>query len=178
MRIKETTKALAAVAVLALAGAAAAQDVNSDYDKTFNFAGVKTFSAKVATTWGNPIMEPAVQKEIEDGLVAKGWKKAPEGQADATVLIHGATQQKHEVSTFYSGGYGGYAWRGMGTSTTTAYAYTEGTLVVDIFDAKTKKLVWRGSAKDELKKKQEDREKQLEKAGQKLFKKFPPGSEK
>ena len=53
-----------------------------------------------------------------------------------------------------------------------------GTLVVDIFDAKSKQLLWRGTAQDELKDKPEQREKQIEKGTKKLFKDFPPGSAK
>jgi hypothetical protein len=168
------------VALLTLLGAAA-DDVSTQYDKTYNFANLKTFSAKIATSWGNPIMEPVVVREIEEGLVARGWQKAPEDQADATVLIHGSTKQKQELTTFYTGGYyGGWGWGGgwgpgYGGTSTTVHTYTEGTLLVDIFDSKTKQLVWRGTVKDELKKKQDAREKQVEKAGERLFKNFPPG---
>jgi hypothetical protein len=99
------------------------------------------------------------------------------------VLIHGATQQKHDLNTFYSGMGGGWGWRGFGgmgmaTSTTTANTYTVGTLVVDIYDTKTKQLIWRGTASDEVKSKQEQREKQVSKASEKLFKKFPPEPKK
>ena len=89
---------------------------------------------------------------------------------------------KKDLNTFYSGGYGGYGWRGMGgmgwASTTTVNEYTVGTLVVDIFDAKTKQLVFRGTASDELSDKPEKNAKKLAKASDKLFKDFPPGSVK
>jgi hypothetical protein len=45
------TMALAG-ATLALAGAAGAQDVKTDFDKAANFAGIKTFSLKIGTAWG------------------------------------------------------------------------------------------------------------------------------
>jgi hypothetical protein len=81
------------------------------------------------------------------------------------------------------GGYGGYGWRGwggagMGTATTTTSEYTVGTLVVDIFDAKSKQLVFRGTASDELSNKPEKNQKKLAKASDKMFKDFPPGSQK
>jgi hypothetical protein len=63
-----------------------------------------------------------------------------------------------------------------GTSTTTVDEYTVGTLVVDIFDAKSKQLVYRGTATDELSNKPEKNAKKLAKASDKLFKDFPPGS--
>jgi hypothetical protein len=88
---------------------------------------------------------------------------------------------KKDLNTFYSGGYGGYGWRGvggMGSATTTVNEYTVGTLVVDIFDAKSKQLLFRGTASDEISDKPEKNVKKLAKASDKMFKDFPPGSTK
>jgi hypothetical protein len=172
----------ATVAVLALAGSALAGDVTVDYDKTANFGAVKTFSLKLATPWGNPIGEKRMTDEMTQALVAKGWATAPEGEADAQVVLHGASKTKHSLNTFYSG-MGGYGWRGwggggFGTASTSVSDYTEGTLVVDIYEAKSKQLLWRGVAQGELKDTPEKREKQLAKVTDKLFKDFPPGSAK
>ena len=123
--------------------------------------------------------------EITQSLVEKGWKKV-DANPDALVLLHGATEKQKSLNTFYSGmgGYGGYGYRGwgggmgMGTATTTTSEYLVGTLVVDIFDAKTKALMYRGTATDELSDKPEKNQKKLAKASDKLFKNFPPGSGK
>ena len=90
---------------------------------------------------------------------------------------------KRNVNTFYSGGMGGYGYRyggmgGMGTASTTVSEYTVGTLVVDMFDAKTKNLVFRGTAEDEISDKPEKNAKKLDKASEKLFKNFPPTARK
>jgi hypothetical protein len=61
-------------------------------------------------------------------------------------------------------------------ATTTVNTVHVGSAVVDIFDAKTKKLVFRGTAKDELSDKPEKNEKKIEKATEKMFKDFPPGT--
>jgi hypothetical protein len=181
--MKSGTTLFAAAVLLAVAGSASAQKVNTEFDQSFDFSKIKTFYAKIATDWGNPIGEKNVLENIQSGLEAKGWQLAPEDQADAEVLINGATQQKHDLNTFYSGMGGGWGWRGMGgmgmaSSQTTTRTYTVGTLVVDIYDAKTKQLIWRGTASDEVKAKQEQREKQVSKASEKLFKKFPPEPKK
>jgi hypothetical protein len=171
-----------AVAVLALAGTALAGDVTVDFDKTANFGAIKTFSLKLANPWGNPLGEKRLTEEMTQALIGKGWVVAPEAEANAQVVIHGATQTRHTLHTFYSG-MGGYGWRGwgaggFGTATTSASEYTEGTLVVDIYEAKSKQLLWRGVAQGELKDTPEKREKQLAKVTDKLFKEFPPGSAK
>jgi hypothetical protein len=66
----------------------------------------------------------------------------------------------------------------MGTATTTTSEFVVGTLVVDIFDAKTKSLLFRGIAQDEVSDKPEKNIKKIDKAATKMFKNFPPGSEK
>ena len=170
------TMVLAGVA-LAVAGGAWAQDVKVDYDKAANFGAIKTFSIKLGTAWGNEISQKRVMDEFTQALTEKGWKLAPEGQADAEVMVHGASQTKHSLNTYYSG-MGGYRWGGMGTATTTPYEYTVGTLLVDIFDAKSKSLMWRGIAQDELSDKADKNVKKLGKASEKMFKDFPPGSAK
>jgi hypothetical protein len=175
---------LAVAGALSLFGAAAfAQDVKVDFDKAANFGAIKTFAVKIGTSWNNQISENRVTAEIEQALAEKGWKKVAPEQADALAVLHGATEKQKSLNTFYSGGYGGYGWRGMGgmgmgTATTTESEYLVGTLVVDIFDAKTKQLMFRGTAQDELSDKADKNAKKLAKASDKMFKDFPPGSGK
>jgi Domain of unknown function (DUF4136) len=172
-------RAALAGSLLMLPALATAQDVKIDFDKAFDFSTVKTYSIKIGTAWGNDLGERRVLSEIDEAIAAKGWKKAAEGQANIHVVLHGATQTKRSANTFYSGGMGGYGYRyggmgGMGTSTTTVSEFTVGTLVVDMFDAKSKNLVFRGVAEDELSDKAEKNAKKLEKASTKMFKNFPP----
>jgi hypothetical protein len=175
---------LAIAAALALASTAvSAQEVKTDYDHAANFAAIKTFQAKIATSWNNEISEKRVLDEISKTLTEKGWKSV-DANPDALVLLHGATEKQKSLNTFYSGmgGYGGYGYRGwggmggMGTATTTTSEYLVGTLVVDIFDSKTKALMFRSSATDELSDKADKNAKKLQKASDKMFKDFPPGS--
>jgi len=172
--VKVLRTALAA-SLLALPVALAAQDVKTDFDKAFNFQTVKTYSIKIGTTWGNEISERRVLGEFDQAIAAKGWKKV-EANADIDVVLHGATQKKHDVNTFYAGGGYGYyrGFGGMGTTSTSVTEYTVGTLVVDMFDAKTKNLVFRGTASDELSDKAEKNQQKVEKASAKMFKNFPP----
>jgi hypothetical protein len=177
-------RTLVVAAALSVSSSAFAQDVKVDFDKDANFSTLKTFAIKLGTSWNNPLGEKRVLAEIQQGLAEKGWVPVTDdAKADAIVVLHGATEKQKSLNTFYSGGYGGYGWRGGwggagmgGTSTTTVDEYTVGTLVVDIFNAKTKQLVYRGTATDELSNKPEKNAKKLAKASDKLFKDFPPGS--
>jgi len=174
-------KRLAFVALalaLGLAARLSAQDVKVDWDKDADFGKIKTFSIKIGTTWGNPLAEKRVLAEFEQALSGKGWTKTDdEASADAIVVLHGATQTKRDLNTFYSGG-GGWRFRGLGSATTTVNEYTVGTLVVDIFDARSKDLIFRGTASGEVSDDPEKNQKKLAKASDKMFKDFPPGAKK
>ena len=175
---------LAIAATLSLVGATAfAQDVKTDFDKNADFGAIKTFAVKIGTSWNNQISEKRISDEIGQTLTEKGWTKT-DANPDALVVLHGATEKQRTLNTFYSGmgGYGGYGYRGWGgmggtgTATTTESEYLVGTLVVDIFDAKSKALMFRGTASDEISDKPEKNIKKVDKAANKMFKDFPPGS--
>ncbi len=170
-------RTLITASALMLPALASAQDVKIDFDKAYDFSTVKTYAISIGTTWGNDLSERRVLTEIDEAIAAKGWKKVDAAQANAIVVLHGATQTKRSANTFYSGGYGGYGYRGfggMGTSQTVVSEYAVGTLVVDMFDAKSKNLIFRGTAEDEISDNPEKNAKRLEKASTKLFKNFPP----
>jgi uncharacterized protein DUF4136 len=173
---------LAMAVMVVLAGAAAnAQDVSVDFDKNADFSALKTFTVKIGTSWNNPISEQRMIEQFTKALTAKGWQRS-DSNPDAAVVLHGATEMKKSLNTFYSGGYGGYGWGGWGggggSATTTTSEYTVGTLVVDIFSERTKKLVFRGTASDEISSKPEKNAKKVTKVTNKMFKNFPPGAEK
>ena len=68
------------------------------------------------------------------------------------------------------------AWLGRWYATTTVDNVPVGTLIVDMYDTKSKSLVWRGMAHDQLSDKPDKDTKKLEKAVDKMFDKFPPRS--
>ena len=161
---------------------AAAQDVKVDFDKAFDFSTVKTYSIRIGTAWGNDLSERRVLSEIDQEIASKGWKKvADDAQANVLVVLHGATQTKHSASTFYTG-MGGYGYRGfgggMGTAQTVVSEYTVGMLVVDMFEGKSKNLVFRGTAESEISDNANKNASRLEKASTKMFKNFPPAAKK
>jgi hypothetical protein len=66
------------------------------------------------------------------------------------------------------------ALEGFGDATTTTETYQVGTLIVDLYDTKTKQLIWRGSASDTLSNNSNKNIKNLNKGVQKMFQHFPP----
>jgi hypothetical protein len=159
------------VLVWALATAALAIDVKTDFDHHINFSSYKTYSwAKVDTP--DPLWNDRVKDAVDRELTAKGLTEVASG-GDVSIVAVGTTREKPTLRTFYDG-FDGWMWGGFGDATTYVDNYTVGTLVIDIFDTRTKKLIWRGSASDVLSGKPEKDEKKVDKAVGKMFEHFPP----
>ncbi len=176
---------LAITAALSLLGAAAfAQDVKVDFDKSANFGAIKTFTVKIGTSWNNEISEKRIVRRDREGAHREGLDEDRRRQGRRGRRAPRCDREAEDAEhLLLRGGYGGYGWRGwggagMGTATTTESEYLVGTLVVDIFDAKTKQLMFRGHGPDEISDKPEKNMKKIDKATDKMFKDFPPGSGK
>ena len=164
---------------VAMLGAAFAQQVKTDFDHQANFSQYKTYSWQEIKP-ANSLWDARIKNAVDAQLAAKGWTQLDNG-GDVAIVAIKTTQTQRTLQTFYDGMGGGWRWRGMGgfgQSTTTEQDYKEGTLVVDLYDAKTKQLIWRGSAQDTLSDKATKNEKNLDKGVAKMFKAFPPGSAK
>lgn len=164
-----------------LAGKSSAQQVKTDYDRNANFAQYKTYSwAQVKTK--DALDVDRIKAAVNAALAAKGWTQVDSG-GDVSIVAMEITQNQQTLNTFYDGFGGGFGWRrfgggGFGEATTTTETYKVGTLVVDLFDAKTKQLIWRGTSSDTLSNNSNKNIKNLDKGAEKMFKKFPPGSSK
>jgi hypothetical protein len=171
--------AVCAVFFLVMLGAAFAQHVQTDFDHQANFSQYKTYSWQEIKP-ANSLWDARIKNAVDAQLAAKGWTQVDSGGEVAIVAIK-ATHRERTLQTFYDGFGGGWRWRGfggMGESITTEQDYKEGTLVVDLYDAKTQQLIWRGSAEDTVSDKAEKNEKNLDKGVAKMFKGFPPSSAK
>ena len=87
------------------------------------------------------------------------------------------TATERSLQGFFDG-FGGLGFTGFrdGEMNISEQDYQAGTLLIYMFDAKTKQLVWRAHADGTLSGKADKNEKKLEKAVAKMFKNFPPGS--
>jgi len=167
--------------MLLFAGKLSAQQVKTDYDRNANFAQYKTYSwAQVKTK--DALDVDRIKSAVNAALAAKGWTQADSG-GDVSIVAMEITRNQQTLNTFYDGFGGGWGWRrfgggGFGDATTTTETYKVGTVVVDLFDAKTKQLLWRGMSSDTLSNNSDKNIKNLDKGVEKMFKNFPPGSPK
>jgi len=163
------------------AGKSLAQQVKTDYDRSTNFGQYKTYSwAQVKTK--DALDVDRIKAAVNATLAAKGWTQVDSG-GDVSIVAIEITQNQQTLNTFYDGFGGGWGWRrfgggGFGEATTTTETYKVGTLIVDLFDAKTKQLIWRGTSSNTLSNNSDKNIKNLDKGADKMFKHFPPGSAK
>ena len=170
-----------AAALIPLA-ACATLSVQTDFVPDTNFAGYRTFAlaspddAAVTGPAGlsNPLMDRRIRNAIAGELRSRGYQEVEPGEATFLVAYHAAVEGKLDVQTVNN--YYGYGWRGGYVNDTDVRPYDEGTLVVDVVDAGSEELVWRGTVKAEvdIDASAEKRDERLRDALQKLFDEFPP----
>jgi hypothetical protein len=180
MKLQKVMFALTAMMLL-FAGELSAQQVKTDYDRSADFSQYKTYSWEHVKTQ-DPLYVDRIKNSVNAALAAKGWTQVDSG-GDVSIVAMEITRDQQTLNTFYNGFGGGWGWRrfgggGLGEATTTTETYKVGTLVIDLFDSKAKKLLWRGVSSDTLSNNSNQNIKNLDKGVDKLFKQFPPGSAK
>ncbi|MCU1384714.1 MAG: hypothetical protein JWL71_3411 [Acidobacteria bacterium] len=169
-----------ALAIFA-AGCGYSIKTSTDYDHNVRFSNYHSFFMMKGNSSGNPLLDQRAAADVTSALTSKGWMEVPEGQGETAVVVHAATKTKHTYDTFYDG-WGGWGWRGgwggryggFGGATTFVNDYKVGTLVVDIFDAKTKEAIWHGNASDAMSDNANANAQATEAAVDKMFQNFPP----
>ncbi|AKC86679.1 DUF4136 domain-containing protein [Pseudoxanthomonas suwonensis] len=173
--------ALTAAFALLLAGCASTPTVHTDADPQANLAGYRTYTwlSKPDQQGVPPLVAQRIVDSVNAQLRAKGWTESASG--DVALVAHVATQQKQTLDTMYAApAFGGWGWGphwyggvGMGATTTQVRTYTVGTLIVDMFDTKTKQAVWRGTASDTVSSDPKKQHAAIEAGVAKMFADFP-----
>lgn len=173
---------------LLLTAPLAAQKVYVDYDRSALNNDYKTFAwAKTPETSlqkESPLMHSRIKNAIEHFL-AEGNLIEDTENPDLYVTYHTSSTEEVQLNTTsmgygYGGGWGwdpywggmGMGMGGMGSSTTTSRTYERGSLIIDLYDAKKKEAIWRGTAQAVVKQNPQKASKQIEKAISKIVKKY------
>ena len=172
MKLRQVVVVL--IALLGLVAGGFAQKVSVDYDRDADFSKYKKYAWAEGVRASDSLMDKRIVEAIDAQLTAKGWTKvAPDQSPDAYVLYQAAVSEETQA-TVWGTGYGAGWRRTGGTTQITTETILIGQLVVEIGDAASKQLVWRGKASDTLSDKPEKNEKKIKKAAEKMFKNFPP----
>ena len=164
-----------------MAASAAAMDIYVDFDRSGRFSWYKTFAwaetEETSLKGHNDLMHSRIKNAIEHHL-SQGRLRENVDDPDLYVTYHAASSTAMRVSPVSFGvGYGGgWArdpyWGGVGVPTARSSTYEQGTLIIDIWEAETKKLVWRGVAVDVFFDDPKKADKKINKAIEKMIKKW------
>ena len=182
---------LATVVVLTLNACASAIQSTVDVADQADFSNFQTYAwitdeslmarSDATSELGYPLNEQRTRAAVERELARKGYRKVSGTEADFVVSFtvgsrvrvqqyynnygysyhgyhHGFTRYGYARYGYARYGYPGYGHYG---STASEYTFTEGSLVVDIFDNRSKEAIWHGSASKRLSRKDKDNATQL-----------------
>jgi hypothetical protein len=157
-RRRRTASALFLALALALATSCSTTHGRFDFDGGASFAAYRSFAivhpapagAEVPLPEGDiaksQLTERRVREAIERELGAKGLASAPEASADLLVAFNLSSRRATRLVSYPDGFIHAWPHRWWRDHWDEAYTqlYTEGVLIVDLVDAKTRRLVWRG----------------------------------
>lgn len=141
--------------LLVLSLAACAPRVLVEQDSNISFTGFHRFAwvTPPAGPVTNPIidsqiLEQRVQRAVTATLKARGYVEiSPQEHPDFLVTYHTSTRQVQDTESTFSFGIVDafpYSIAGVMVPVGSTTSHEEGTLMLDVIDGKSKRLVWRG----------------------------------
>lgn len=157
--------------------------VNADYDSKADFSQYKTFAFHKTGIDKVQISEfdkKRILRAIDNELTKKGMTKSD--NPDLLVNIITKERERIDVNQFNAGfGYGwGWGWSPYfwGGNQTFVNSSAEGTLYIDLIDAKKKELIWEGEGVGILTENRARKEEQINEFVSKILAQYPPNQQK
>jgi hypothetical protein len=184
IRIMKTLKRLVPFIALVVGTSCSTVKVVTDHDKNADFTKYQTYSFLGWQDGTDALLNEFDKKRLRDAFKAefdaRGLKYVETG-GDMDISLYIVLNQKTSISAYtdYYGslGYGYYRYGGWGMgharTTYTEYEYTEGTLVMDVFDSGTKNQIWQAVATGTVEENPARRDKTIPKSVNALMSKFP-----
>jgi hypothetical protein len=193
--MKHSGRLASAIVLLALVTAvplAAGMKVNVQFDKQFDFEGLRTYAWRLDGP--NPVrilensldkpeevrknLEPLVLAVVDEALGKKGFRRIESGQPDLYLdyyLLVGPNTESQYHGQFV-GAVPAWGLPDFAMSTSALKVFEQGSLVIDVVSIAQKHTVWRGSAAAEIDRRRTaaERAKIIDEAVARMFEKFPP----
>jgi hypothetical protein len=179
------------MAVIMLAGCASRVEVRTMAAPEVSFAGLQTFrvlsgparrDGRVVSGADDPMINNSIANRlIRESIVTAFHSRGyalDETRPDIAVAFYASTREKLDITAWDYGyppypGYPGYPrWRYPRTWQTVT-EYTEGTVIVDVINPRTRELMWRGEGKAALSDDLDRQVKELARAAEAIIAKFP-----
>jgi len=155
--------------------------VATDYDREAEFGSYTSFAfykPGIDKAEISDLDKRRILRGIESQLVSKGMTKS----STPSLLVSIFTKERERINVYnnhYGYGWGWYPWYYGGHYGHHVSTTTEGTLYIDLIDAKTKNLVWQGMGTSKLVRSSniEKREERIRLIVNEILAKYPPGTE-
>lgn len=176
----KTLKLLSLIILITLSSCSSVM-VNADYDKKVSFSNYKSYAylkSGVDKAEISDLDKKRILHSIDEVMLSKGFSKSE--QPDVLISIFTKERERVDVHQNFGWGWGpgwgwGWGWNpywGMGFNS--VYTTPEGTLFIDIIDAKTKELVWQGEGSGYLTKNTAKKEARIKEFVSKILEQYPP----
>lgn len=170
--------------------------VSTDYDKTIDFKKYKTFSVYDLKQTGsvNPANADRIVNALKKQMKEKGFiedTQNPDLHINAVTILTSKEAVAMDAAPTNYYGYGGvyrpYGYYGAGygygyaenpSTRENEYDYKQGTLMIDLIDSKTQKMVWQGVGNSEIDTKPVNADELINYAVGAIMVSFPPDPNK
>lgn len=174
----KTIKFLPLLFLFAIASCSSVR-VATDFDKNVDFANYKSFAffkSGIDKVEISDLDKRRILNAIDAELTAKGFTKSD--NPDLLVNIFTKSREQVDINQFNAGwGYGwGWGWSPWmwGGRSTTVSTSTEGTLYIDLIDARKKELIWQGEGVGVLTQNMNKKDERIQEFVKKILAKYPP----
>lgn len=166
--MKRSISLLTGICLVTVAVLAQQVSVNYNHDVDFSQFHTYAWGSNNANAIKDSILAQVAQQDINAAMQSKGLTMVQENQnPDLLLTANGGMKEQTSWNAWGMRGWGG----GMGSITPEQNVV--GTMIVDLFNAKSQELVWRGIAENTLNNKGNKNQEMVHKAVDKMFKQWP-----
>lgn len=171
------------IAAIAFVSCETPLKVTSDYNRDVDFSNYSSFEIISMHGEGETLSQLNADRIIEAvklEMVSKGFKESTEA-ADLKVNAVTIMKDKQQVTSStnyygYGGAYRPYGWgAGGGYTTIDVDEYTDGSLIIEVIDARNGKLIWEGVGNKRIDAPSKNTNQTIPEAVKKIMVSFPPG---
>lgn len=119
----------------------------------------------------NSITNRALRETLAAAFTRRGYAVS-EGAPDFLVAVYASAREKLDIEQ-WDYGYPIRPRRWPAYETVTVTEYTEGTVVVDVIDAKSRDLLWRGTGASRMSERPDEDVRELQEVAKSIVKRFP-----
>ncbi|OIV42096.1 DUF4136 domain-containing protein [Flavobacterium johnsoniae] len=171
---------LVPILLLLILSSCSSVTVYSDYDKNVDFTPYKTyafFKPGIDKVEISDLDKRRILRAIDNEMQAKGFTKSE--NPDLLVNIFTKSREQVDVNQFSAGwgygwGWGWNPWMMYGGNQTTVSTSTEGTLYIDLIDAKKKEMIWQGEGLGTLTRNIDKKDQRIAEFVNKILAQYPP----